>query len=226
VGADADESDLRGGVRLVLVEDHRFFRQGLRELLEDHGHVVVGEAATGREGVRVAREQQPDVIVLDLNLPGPSGLEVIRDLREAAPEGAILVMTMSAASADVETALTAGAAGYVLKDAPVDEMLAGLEAVVRGQVGVSPQVAALLVERLRSSAPEPDAAPDRAAPELSERERAILRGLVAGRANAEIAAEMHLSVGTVKADLAALQARFGVDNRVSLAVEAVRLGLA
>src|SRR3954453_24041591 len=91
------EQSSERGLSLVLVEDHRFFREGLRGLLEDHGHVVVGEAATAREGVRVAVERQPDVVVLDLNLPGTSGLDVIEDLRRAAPGSHVLVMTMSSA---------------------------------------------------------------------------------------------------------------------------------
>jgi DNA-binding NarL/FixJ family response regulator len=224
VGEHGNETS-RERLRLVLVEDHRFFRQGLKDLLEDHGHVVVGEAATAGEGLRVAAELRPDVVVLDLNMPGRSGLEVIADLRSAAPRSPVLVMTMSAAAADIETALAAGASGYILKDSPVDEMLAGLDAVARGEVGVSPAVAAMLVDRLRSEVAADAAQPAGAPPAISERERDILVRLVAGRANAEIAADLHLSVGTVKADLAAMQDRMGVDNRVSLAVKAVRLGM-
>lgn len=217
---------MRSGLSLVLVEDHRFFRKGLCDLFAEHGHAVVGEAATAREGVRIAAEQQPDVVVLDLHLPGTSGLDVIGDLRRVAPRSAVLVMTMSAATADVEAALTRGAAGYVLKDAPVDEMLAALRAVGAGHVGVSPRIAAMLVDRLRASEPTPPPDAPSGVPAVSERECAILRALAGGRANAEIAAELNVSVGTVKAELAALQARFGVENRVALAVEAVRLGLA
>ena len=215
-------------MRVLLVEDHRLFRQGLRDLLEAHGHEVVGESATARDGVRLAAEKRPDVVLLDVNLPGGSGLDVIADVLERAPGSAILMLTASARESDLLDAIAAGASGYLLKDAPIEEMLAGIQAAAAGDSAISPLVAGKLVRHVRDrfgvQAADEQAA-DAEKPELSDRERKVLRLLVAGRDNAEIASELFLSVGTVKAHVTGILRTLGVDNRVQAAVEAVRRGL-
>jgi DNA-binding NarL/FixJ family response regulator len=212
-------------IRLLLVEDHRLFRQGLRELLEEHGHDVVAEAPSAGEGLRLASERAPDVIVLDLNLPGASGLETIPRFLEVAPAAAILVMTASAEERDVLDAIAAGAAGYVLKDASVDEMLAAVRAAAAGDSALSPVIARKVLGHVRRTAAA--SKPSEAEPplELTERERDVLRLLAAGHENAQIAGELFMSIGTVKAHVAAVLAKLGVNNRVQAAAEAVRRGL-
>lgn len=217
------------GARILLVEDHRLFRAGLRDLLELHGHEIVGESATARDGVRLAGETRPDVVLLDVNLPGGSGIDVIGDLLERSPGTAILMMTASANEADVLDAIAAGAAGYLLKDTSVEEMLAGIRAAAGGDSAISPLVAGKLVRHLRdrfSAEPAPASPQPAVAEDLSERELSVLRLVAAGRENADIAAELYLSVGTVKAHIASILQKLGVDNRVQAAVEAVRRGLA
>ena len=213
-------------VRVLLVEDHRLFRQGLRQLLEEHGHRVVAEAPTAREGVRLASECRPDVIVLDLQLPGTPGLDAIPAFLEAAPGTRILVMTASSDERDVMEALASGAVGYMLKDASVEEILAGIRAAASGDSALSPVIARKLVQHLRQAARDRPPADEPAAPALTDREADVLRLVAAGRENAEIAAELFVSVGTVKGHVASLLQKLGVENRVQAAAEAVRRGLA
>jgi DNA-binding NarL/FixJ family response regulator len=218
-------SEVQDAIRVMLVDDHAVVRRGLRgflELLKDMD--VVGEAENGREALGLCRRLRPDLVLMDVRMPEMDGLQATRAIKAELPSVVVLVVTTYENPDYLFEALKAGAAGYILKDAPVDEMLAGLDAVAGGTAGVSPQVAAMLVERLRASGREAKEA--QPAPEVSERERKVLRELVGGRSNAEIAARLHLSVSTVKADLAVLQEKLGADNRVSLAVEAVRRDLA
>lgn len=214
-------------MRVLLVEDHRLFRQGLRDLLEAHGHEVVGESATARDGVRLAAEKRPDVLLLDVNLPGGSGLDVIADVLERAPGTAVLMLTASAREADLLDAIAAGASGYLLKDAPIEEMLAGIQAAAAGDSAISPLVAGKLVRHVRDrfGVQAADEHADAEQPTLTDRDREVLRLLVAGRDNAEIASELFVSVGTVKAHVTGILRALGVDNRVQAAVEAVRRGL-
>jgi DNA-binding NarL/FixJ family response regulator len=206
-------------LRIVIIEDHRFFRQGLRDMLGDHGHDVVGEAATAREAPRLAAEHRPDVVIMDLGLPGMSGLDVIAEVSALAP---VVVMTASRDEEDLLRALRLGAAGYLLKDAGPEEITAALTAVVAGDAAISPRLAGRLVQEVRAAPPAP---PPSAAPALTEREAAVLRLVAAGRDNGQIAAELHVGVSTVKAVVSDLLGRLDADNRVQLAVAAVRHGL-
>ena len=213
-------------LRLVLIDDHRFVRNGLRAMLESAGLVVAGEAGTGREGVRVAAEARPDVVLLDVGLPDMSGLEVVPLLREAVPGTAVVMMSASGRAGDVVAALSAGAAAYLLKEAPLEEVVATVRSAAEGSSRLSPEVSGSVVRHLQEhSVAEPAAVPDAPRPELTERELDVLRLVAAGRANPEIAQELCVSVGSVKADLAEVLIKLGVENRVQAAVTAVRIGL-
>lgn len=213
-------------LRLVLIDDHRFVRNGLRAMLESAGLVVAGEAGTGREGVRVAAEAQPEVVLLDVGLPDMSGLEVVPLLREAVPGTAVVMMSASGRADDVVTALSAGAAAYLLKEAPLEEVVATVRSAAEGSSRLSPEVSGSVVRHLQEhSAAEPPAVPDAPRPQLTERELDVLRLVAAGKANPEIAEELCVSVGSVKADLAEVLVKLGVENRVQAAVTAVRIGL-
>jgi DNA-binding NarL/FixJ family response regulator len=211
-----------GALRVLVVDDHALFRGGLATLLREHGVEIVGEAPTGEEGVRMAGARAPQVIIMDLGLPGISGIEAIRLIREQQPEAAILVLTASLDEDDVIDALVAGATGYLLKDAPIEQIVDGLRAAADGDALVSPRVNRRLVERLRRQRQTGDAT---ATVTLTDREQQILELMVAGQDNADIAAELYLSPSTVKNHVSTILAKLGVENRVQAAVHAVRTGL-
>lgn len=210
-------------LRVLIVDDHNLFRSGLAMLLAEHGVEVVGEAPTAEEGLRLAEVRAPEVVVMDLGLPRMSGLEATRLLHERDPSIAILVLTASLDEQDVVDALIGGASGYLLKDAPIEQILSALQAARAGDSVISPRLNRKLVERLRSTRSEDDG--DGRSVELSEREREILRLLVAGEDNAEIAGQLYLSPSTVKNQVSTILQKLGVDNRVQAAVQAVRAGL-
>ena len=137
--------------RVLLVDDHDLFRTGLRTLLEEQGVDVVGEADTGTEALQQIREVAPDVVVMDLNMPGISGVEATRQIAMIAPLTRVLVLTISDQDADVMDAILAGACGYLLKDASIDELMAGIARPPRGESLVSPAIASKVLQRLRAT---------------------------------------------------------------------------
>ena len=210
-------------VKVVIVDDHALFRHGLTDLLREEGLDVVGHVHNGEEGLRLARSTRPDVVVMDLHMPGIGGVEATRRLTAERDAPAVVVMTVSSESDDVRAALHAGARGYVLKDAPSEEIAAAVRAAAAGATWLSWQVAPHVVAALPADTP-PDAGADRAA-ELSERELAVLRFLAEGKDNAEIGAELFLSPSTVKSHVSSILSKLGVENRVQAAVYATERGL-
>jgi DNA-binding NarL/FixJ family response regulator len=206
----------------MLVDDHRLFREGLREILEEEGFPVVGEAESAAEAVSMAAERKPAVVLMDLEMPGGSGIEATRRLAERSPDSRVVVLTVSAEEADVVEAVQAGACGYLLKDASVAEIAAGVQAAVEGDSLLSPRVTADLLDRVRE-APAPRPLPGE--PKLTERERDVLRLVSQGRGNLEIAKELGISEQTVKTHVSSLLEKLGVHNRIQAAVYAVRNGL-
>jgi DNA-binding NarL/FixJ family response regulator len=210
---------------VFIVDDHSFFRAGLRSLLAEHGFPVVGEAPTGEAAMPLIERRLPDVVVMDLSMPGMSGAAATRLLRTRFPSMAVLVVTVAAGEADVLGALDAGAAGYLLKDSAPDEIVRALEAALDGDTPLSPRVARLVVERARASAGRSDGEAGAAAAELSERELEILRLLAEGLDNSEIGLRLYLSPTTVKRHISAIFRKLGVSNRVQAAIWAVRAGI-
>lgn len=211
-------------VRVMVVDDHDLFRSGLRRLLErDGGLVVVADARRGDEAVQRAAELRPDVVVMDVNMPGMSGVEATRALLEVSPQSAVLMLTVTADQDAVLDAVLAGAVGYLLKDATLPEIVRGIQNAAVGESLIAPAVAGSLLARLRRHGP-PDA-PPAAVPELSPRELDVLRLVVAGCDNIEIGRQLHLSASTIKHHVSSSLEKLGVDNRVQAAVMAVRLGL-
>ena len=209
------------GVRAVVVDDHPVFRSGLRLLLEDLGVEVVAEAADGDGAVELALEHRPDVVLMDLQMPGVSGLEATRRLSDAAPEVRVLVLTMLEDDDTVFAALRAGAAGYLLKGAGPDE----IDRAVRGVVAGDAVYGAGVAERLRRVfAAGPVAAPV-AFPQLVERERDVLGLLATGASNAEIARRLYLSDKTVRNYVSSIFAKLGVRDRSQAVVRARQAGL-
>jgi two-component system, NarL family, response regulator LiaR len=213
-------------VRVLLVDDHDVFRHGLAQLLSDDGLTVLGEASGGEAGVRLAAELRPDVVLMDLSMPGMSGVEATRAICAAPEPARVVVLTLSDDDATMLEALLAGAAGYVLKDASLEQIVAAVRAAAAGDAVIPPRVAPELLRRLRAGEPVRAAASDGdGAVELSERELEVLRLIVEGRDNAAIAAELFISPNTVKSHVASIFVKLGVENRLQASVQALRRGL-
>jgi DNA-binding NarL/FixJ family response regulator len=216
---------LHRDIRVLIVDDHDLFRTGLRSLLEDEGFEVT-DASGGPEGARRARSFRPDVVVMDMNMPEMTGVEATPLVLEAAPGASVLMLTIATDDERVLDAVRAGASGYLLKDAPLDEIAAGVRTAAAGHSAIAPRVAGALLQSVRGSAPLPAPALELpAAPDLSTRELDVLGLVVEGRDNAEIAARLYLSPSTVKNHVSRLLDKLGVDNRVQAATLAVRKNL-
>jgi DNA-binding NarL/FixJ family response regulator len=207
--------------RVVLADDHPFYLQGLAKLLRKSGVQVLAEAGNGWAALKAAEATSPDVVVLDLNLPAPSGAEVTRRLTSCDPPHRVLVVSVSDSEADVTAALRAGAGGYLLKDGPVEQLVAAIAAVSEGESFFSPRIGAMLLRRIRERRDVPVDMPVR----LSKREQEVLRLLVEGRSNEKIGERLAIDAGTARNHVSHILAKLGVDNRVQAAVRAVREGL-
>ena len=213
------EAPTREPLRVVIADDHPFYRQGLAELLGKSGVDVVGEATDGHTAIDVATEKAPDVVVMDLNMPGLSGAEATRLLTERNPSARVLVLSVSAEEVDVTDAILAGAMGYVLKDSPVEEVVAGIKAAARGESLISSRIASQLMRRIRDRETEDTAMPPLP---LSERELDVLRLVADGKTNQEIGEELFIGPSTARNHISSILMKLQVDNRVQAAVRAVR----
>ena len=212
------------GVRVLLVDDHDLFRTGLRNLLEEQGVVIAGEASTGSEALRLVRETAPDVVVMDLNMPGMSGVDATRHISRDAPLTRVIVLTISDQEQDVMDAILAGACGYLLKDASVQELMRGLEAAAVGESLISSHIAGKVLQHVRATTAAPEAAATIRA-ELSEREIDVLKLIANGKDNAMIAGDLHISPKTVKNHISNILMKLQMENRIQAAVYAVRSGI-
>src|SRR5246500_1056243 len=211
-------------VRVLIVDDHDLFRSGLRNLLEDEGVHIVGEASAGQEALKIVQELAPDVVVMDLNMPGMGGVEATRHIASIAPLTRVVVLTISDEDADVMDAILAGACGYLLKDSSIDELMAGIRAAWRGESLISPTIAAKVLQRVRATSAQPEIA-DTIRSELSDREIEVLKLIANGKEHAVIAAELHISPKTVKNHISNILMKLQIDNRIQAAVYAVRSGI-
>lgn len=210
--------------RVLLVDDHDLFRTGLRNLLADQGVEVVGEAQTGAEALGLVRELAPDVVVMDLNMPGMTGVEATRQINVLAPLTRVLVLTISDENTDVMDAILAGASGYLLKDSSIQELLQGIRSAAVGEALISPHIAAKVLQRVRATSTNPEIA-DTIRAELSDREVEVLKLIANGTDNAQIAAELHISPKTVKNHISNILMKLQINNRIQAAVYAVRSGI-
>jgi DNA-binding NarL/FixJ family response regulator len=207
---------------VMLVDDHRLFREGLRDLLIEEGFDVVGEAANADEAISLATAKRPAVALMDIRMEGGSGVEATRALTEKCPETHVVMLTVSPDETDVIESVQAGAFGYLLKGSSIDEIAAGVRAAADGEPLVSPRIAAELIQQVRK-APPPRALPGE--PQLSQRELEVLRLVSDGKGNPEIAMDLQISEQTVKTYVSSLLDKLEVDNRIQAAVYAVRKGL-
>jgi DNA-binding NarL/FixJ family response regulator len=216
----ADERD----VRVLLVDDHDLFRTGLRNLLEEQGVDIVGEAGSGTDALRIVRESAPDVVVMDLNMPGMNGVDATRHISRDAPLTRVIVLTISDQEQDVMDAILAGACGYLLKDASIQDLLRGIESAAVGESLISPHIAGKVLQHVRATTASPQAAATIRA-ELSDRELQVLRLIANGNDNAMIAGELHISPKTVKNHISNILMKLQIENRIQAAVYAVRSGI-
>jgi two-component system, NarL family, response regulator LiaR len=207
-------------IRILLVDDHAVVREGLRAFLElQDDFEVVGEAGDGKEGVREAERLRPDVVLMDLVMPGLDGVGAMQALRQTLPEARVIVLTSFADDDRLLPAIQAGAAGYLLKDAQPGELDRAVRAAHAGEAILDPAVAARLVDAL---AQEPASEP---VGRLTPREREVLGLIAQGRSNKLIARELEISEKTVKAHVGHVLEKLGVSDRTQAALYAVRAGL-
>jgi DNA-binding NarL/FixJ family response regulator len=205
-----------GSVQVLLVDDHPVVRAGLRALLSATGRVaVVGEASSGAQAIALARTLIPDVVLMDLQMgEGMDGVSATRALQELDHPPRVLILTTYDTDADILRAVEAGAAGYLLKDAPTDQLVDAVYAAARGETVLAPLVAQRLLTRLRSPAPE-----------LSAREIEVLTLVAKGLPNKMIARQLFISEATVKSHLVHLFGKLGVDNRTAAVAAARQAGV-
>jgi two-component system, NarL family, nitrate/nitrite response regulator NarL len=210
-------------IRVLLVDDHALFRSGVKTLLERHeDFAVVDEAGDGLEGIKRARSLKPDVVLLDLHMPGISGLEALRAMTEEMPGIRVLMLTVSEDAHDLMEALRAGACGYLLKNIEMDALLDSIRRAARGDSVVSPQMTAKLIQGVRE---EPRAAARVAERDrFSPRERDILACLAKGGSNKEIARELDLAESTVKIHVQNIFKKLHMTSRVQVALYAAEHG--
>jgi two-component system nitrate/nitrite response regulator NarL len=211
-----------GGLRLVLVDDHNLFRTGLRSLLRERGFIVT-DAASGEEALRLCRLFRPDVVIMDMNMPGMSGVEATAMIVTEHPRTAVIMLTVAADDEGVLDAIRAGASGYLLKDARLDEIVVGVYAAAAGESVLAPRIAGALVTSVRTGAPRQSR--NELAASLTEREREVLALVALGCDNTEIAERLYVSASTVKNHVSNLLGKLGVDNRVQAAAVAIREGI-
>jgi two-component system, NarL family, response regulator LiaR len=207
-------------IRIVIVDDHSVVRQGLRMFLGlDPELEVVGEGANGEEALRLARQLLPDVVLMDLIMPGMDGVKATELLRRELPTVEVLVLTSALDDTLVVGAVRAGAIGYLLKDTQADDLCRAIKAAATGQVQLSPQAAARLMREIR--APELSIPPAA----LTKRETEVLQLLAQGLSNKELAYQLSLGEKTIKTHVSSILLKLGVQSRTQAALEAVRLGL-
>lgn len=210
-------------LRVLIADDHPLFRKGMRAMLEALPDIeVVGEAATGEEALALANSQAPDIIVMDLQMPGGSGIAATRAILNASPHIRILMVTLFDDGESVFTALRAGARGYILKDTAADEMARAVQAVGRGEAIFSPTIANRLIDFFATPHPT---VPKEVFPTLTDREREILGLIAQGQANPDIARQLSLSVKTIHNYVSNIFSKLQVADRAQAIIRAREAGL-
>jgi len=208
-------------IRVLLVDDHAIVREGLRALLDDTESLqIVGEAADGTEALDLAHRLRPDVVLMDLKMPGIPAADAIRTIRAQYPETQVLVLTSYAEDRQVEEVLRAGALGYVLKSIVAADLVRAVATVARGETWLHAEAQRSLVNRMRRPAELSPLAL------LTDRERSVLELLARGMSNRDIGRSLHLTEGTVKGYVSNVLAKLKLEDRTQAALFAVRLGLA
>ena len=221
-------NDEQGIIRVMVVDDHLIVREGLRMMLElaGEGFALVGDAADGAAALRLLEEVQPDVVLMDVRMPGMDGLEAIAHIRSSWPHIAVVILTTYSEDDLMLRGLRSGASGYLLKDTDRETLFHAIRAAARGEMLIQPEMMArVLTLTGQQSEPRLPTAAGGKGTELSEREREILRGVARGERSKEIAARLGISIRTVGAHLASIYTKLDVDSRASAVALALKRGL-
>jgi len=207
-------------IRILIVDDHPVTREGLHSALDLAEEVeVVGEAATGEEAVEFVRGLQPDVVFMDVRMPGMSGIEATRAIREVSPDTRVILFTVDESRASISEAIQAGVSGYLLKDASVDELVNAARLALEGKAVIHPQLTRAFIEEVQFAEKRPDTAP------LSKREKEILQKVAYGATTKEVARDLGISPHTVKTHLERIFEKLGANDRAQAVAIAIRSGL-
>jgi DNA-binding NarL/FixJ family response regulator len=207
---------------ILIADDHRLLREGLRALLERDGFQVVAEADNGRSAVRLAKQLQPDIVITDIAMPDLNGVEATRQISVEAPRSKVLALSMHTESAFVLGILEAGASGYLLKDAAFEELSTAIKAVLKGQIYLSPAIAGLVVSQ---SLGRLGSKPRSQRAKLSKREQEVLQLIAEGKSTKEIAATLYVSVKTVETHRKQIMDKLDIHSVAELTKYAIREGV-
>jgi DNA-binding NarL/FixJ family response regulator len=218
----ADTGGTGLSIRLMLADDHRMLREGLRRSMSDQGFDVVGEARDGDEAVRLAEELEPDVILMDVTMPEMDGVEACRAVRAQVPDTKVVMLTMHADQEVLAAAIRAGACGYLVKDCSTEEIASAVRMAVSGETVLSPQLAASMLDEVRKldQAPTPDE--ERI---VTKREEEVLQLIADGCSTPEVAERLYISQKTVKNHLASIYQKLDARDRTQAVLQAVRMGI-
>jgi two-component system NarL family response regulator len=210
-------------LRVMVVDDHALFRRGLEMVLGAEPDLdLVGEASDGQEAVQRAQELMPDVILMDVRMPKRSGIEATRQIRDTLPHAKILMLTISDDEADLYEAIKAGAAGYLLKEIPIEEVAEAIRSVWAGQSRISPSMASKLLNEFAAMSKAADERPAMPTPKLTDREMEVLKLVAKGMNNRDIAKELFISENTVKNHIRNILEKLHLHSRMEAVVYAVR----
>jgi two-component system response regulator DegU len=208
-------------IRLMLADDHRMLREGLRRSMIDQGFDVVGEARDGEEAIRLAAELQPEVILMDVTMPEVDGVEATRQIRASQPEIKIVMLTMHADQEVLTSAIRAGASGYLVKDCSTEEIASAVRMAVSGETALSPQLAASMLDEVRRL-DRPSSDEERI---VTRREEEVLQLIADGCSTPEVAEKLYISQKTVKNHLASIYQKLDARDRTQAVLQAVRMGI-
>lgn len=212
-------------MRVLLIDDHALFRIGLLELLERRGIEVIDAVGDADVGLQLARDCAPDVVLMDLRMPGESGIDLVRKMRQLGIDRRVAMLTTSTDERDVVDSLQAGVNGYLLKDMEPDDLVAALQGIIAGQTIVAPELTSALARAVRQEAPSEPEEVALAFSDLTPREMEILCHLAGGQSNKVIGNELGISEGTVKLHVKSILRKLKMRSRVEAAVLAVEQGL-
>jgi two-component system nitrate/nitrite response regulator NarL len=212
-------------MRVLLIDDHALFRIGLLELLERRGIEVIDAVGDSEVGLQLARDCAPDVVLMDLRMPGESGIDLVRKMKQLGIDRRVAMLTTSTDERDVVDSLQAGVNGYLLKDMEPDELIAALQGIIAGHTIVAPELTSALARAVRQEAPSAAQDAGLAFSDLTPREMEILCHLAGGQSNKAIGNELGISEGTVKLHVKSILRKLKMRSRVEAAVLAVEQGL-